>query len=202
MQKITLVARSSARSGRFSGLAIAGAMAAAAAASLPVVAQEEDVGEVIVTATRRDTTLRDAPVTISAFTEADIEARHIVKPADFLSQVWNVNLTTAVRPGESDVSMRGIQGNFGLTQPVAVVVDGVVAANPNALDQQLVGIQQIEVVKGPQSALYGRTPTPARSSSARSGPHSSLKVRCLRAQAMVAPPGRRLCSAARSSVKN
>jgi len=70
--------------------------------------------EVIVTATRRDTTLRDAPVTISAFTEADIEARHIVKPGDFLAQVSNVNLTTAVRPGESDVSMRGIQGNFDL----------------------------------------------------------------------------------------
>jgi iron complex outermembrane receptor protein len=155
MQRITLIARASIRGRLRSGVAMVCAIAAAGATSMQAVAQEE-VGEVIVTATRRDTTLRDAPVTISAFTEADIEARHIVKPGDFLSQVSNVNLTTAVRPGESDVSMRGIQGNFGLTQPVAVVVDGVVAANPNALDQQLVGIQQIEVVKGPQSALYGR----------------------------------------------
>jgi iron complex outermembrane receptor protein len=137
MPKAAFLARTLACGRLRSGIATAGAIAALGAASVPVFAQEE-VAEVIVTATRRDTTLRDAPVTISAFTEADIEARHIVKPGDFLSQVSNVNLTTAVRPGESDVSMRGIQGNFGLTQPVAVVVDGVVAANPNALDQQRV----------------------------------------------------------------
>jgi iron complex outermembrane receptor protein len=118
--------------------------------------KQHELDEIIVTATRRDVALIDAPVAISAFTEADIERRRITQPADFLAQVSNVNLTNAVRPGEADVSMRGIQGNFGLTQPVAVVVDGVVAANPNALDQELVGIQQIEVVKGPQSALYGR----------------------------------------------
>jgi iron complex outermembrane recepter protein len=120
------------------------------------IAAADEVQEVIVTATRRDTALQDAPITVSAFTEADIERENIVGPADFLSKVSNVFLTQAVRPGEADVSMRGVQGNFGLTQPVAVVVDGVVEANPNALDQELVGIQQIEVVKGPQSALYGR----------------------------------------------
>ena len=118
--------------------------------------KQHELDEIIVTATRRDVALIDAPVAISAFTEADIERRRITQAADFLAQVSNVNLTNAVRPGEADVSMRGIQGNFGLTQPVAVVVDGVVAADPNVLDQELVGIQQIEVVKGPQSALYGR----------------------------------------------
>ncbi|HLY57397.1 MAG TPA: TonB-dependent receptor, partial [Stellaceae bacterium] len=93
---------------------------------------------------------------ITAFTEAKIEDDQIARPGDFISLTPNVNLTTVVRPGESDVSMRGIQGDFGLTQPVAVVVDGVVEANPNALDQELIDVQQIEVVKGPQGALYGR----------------------------------------------
>lgn len=118
--------------------------------------QPEDLSEVLVTATRRDTALQDVPITVDVFTAEELERDHITRPVDFLAQTANVNLITAVRPGESDVSMRGIQGNFGLTQPVAVVVDGVVAANPNALDQELVGVQQIEVVKGPQSALYGR----------------------------------------------
>ncbi len=112
--------------------------------------------EITVTATRRDTSLLDVPITVTVFTAADVERANIVRPADFLARTANVNLMTAVRPGESNVSMRGIQGNFGLTQPVAVVVDDVVAANQNALDQELVGIEQIEVVKGPQSALYGR----------------------------------------------
>ncbi|HLF29580.1 MAG TPA: TonB-dependent receptor [Xanthomonadales bacterium] len=121
------------------------------------VAQEGSaLEEIIVTATKRDVALQDVPITVSVFTEDDINRQHIVRPQDFINQVSNVTLTTAVRPGESNVSMRGIQGNFGLTQPVAVVVDGVVAANPQALDQELVGIEQIEVVKGPQSALYGR----------------------------------------------
>lgn len=114
------------------------------------------IDEITVTATRRDTAFLDVPLTVHVFTEEDFERQRIVQPADFLAQTANVNLMTAVRPGESNVSMRGIQGNFGLTQPVAIVVDGVVAANPNALDQELVGIEQIEVVKGPQSALYGR----------------------------------------------
>jgi iron complex outermembrane receptor protein len=135
---------------------LAGAGLAGIGLMTPAGASAQEVEEVIVTATRRDTALQDAPITVSAFTEADIEREHIVNPADFLSKVSNVFLTQAVRPGEADVSMRGVQGNFGLTQPVAVVVDGVVQANPNALDQELVGIQQIEVVKGPQSALYGR----------------------------------------------
>src|SRR5687768_7648729 len=111
-----------------------------------VVAQAEDgLEEVIVTATRRDTVLRDAPITVDVFTAEDLERSRITRPDNFLNKVANVNLTTAVRPGESNVSVRGIQGNFGLAQPVAVVVDGVVAANQNALDQELVGVEQIEV---------------------------------------------------------
>lgn len=112
--------------------------------------------EIIVTATKREETLHDVPITVDVFTGGDIERRNIIRPADFLNSTANVNLIQAVRPGEADVSMRGIQGNFGLTQPVAVVVDGVVEANPNALDQELIGVDHIEVVKGPQSALYGR----------------------------------------------
>jgi iron complex outermembrane receptor protein len=122
-----------------------------------VFAQERGmIEEIIVTATKRDVALQDVPITVSVFTEEDLDRQRIIRPQDFISQVSNVSLVTVVRPGESNVSMRGIQGNFGLTQPVAVVVDGVVAANPQALDQELVGIEQIEVVKGPQSALYGR----------------------------------------------
>jgi iron complex outermembrane receptor protein len=139
---------------------LSGLCAAGLASPLFVVsasAQESRViEEVVVTATKRDTALQDVPITVSVFTEQDVERQQIIRPQDFIGQVSNVSLATAVRPGESNVSMRGIQGNFGLTQPVAVVVDGVVAANPNALDQELVDIQQIEVVKGPQSALYGR----------------------------------------------
>lgn len=112
--------------------------------------------EVVVTATKRDTALVEVPLAVTVFTMDDIAQKNITRPADFISMTPNVHLTDAIRPGSNDVSMRGVQGNFGLTQPVAVVIDGVASANPRGLDRELIAIQQIEVVRGPQSAVYGR----------------------------------------------
>lgn len=132
-------------------------------AVLPMAAQAEAAGgeqavagDIVVTATRREASVRDVPVAVQAFTSQAIERSNITRPADFINLTANVNLSEAVRPGEANVSMRGVQGNFGLTLPVAIVVDGVVQQSPNALQQELVDISQIEVVKGPQSSLYGR----------------------------------------------
>ena len=112
--------------------------------------------EIVVTATKRDTALVEVPIAVTVFTLDDMEQKNITRPADFISMTPNVHLTDAIRPGSNDVSMRGVQGNYGLTQPVALVVDGVASANPRGLDRELIAIQQIEVVRGPQSAVYGR----------------------------------------------
>ncbi len=118
--------------------------------------QDRELEEIVVTATKRETSLIEVPLAIDVFTREDLERMNLTRPGDVINMVPNVHLTDAIRPGSNDVSVRGIQGNFGLTQPVAVVIDGVATANPRGLDRELVGVQQIEIVRGPQSAVYGR----------------------------------------------
>src|SRR6185312_15274008 len=60
--------------------------------------------EIIVTATKRATVLKDVPISVTAFTATKIEDYQIARPADFISLTPNVSLLTVVRPGEADVS--------------------------------------------------------------------------------------------------
>jgi iron complex outermembrane receptor protein len=135
------------------------ALGAAPQATLAQVAQaaaSDTLEEVIVTATKRETLLKDTPIAIQVFNAAAIENNNVQVPADFVQLTPNTFVNGDVQKGQVNISMRGIQGNFNLTQPVAVVLDGVVQANTGALDEQLFDIKQIEVVKGPQGALFGR----------------------------------------------
>ena len=58
--------------------------------------------------------------------------------------------------GNSFITIRGISQARNSEPSVAVLVDGVLEPNPYEFDQQLTDIKQIEVLKGPQGALYGR----------------------------------------------
>jgi iron complex outermembrane receptor protein len=140
------------------GSVVAAHMAApqAALAQSAQATSSETLEEVVVTATKRDTLLKDTPIAIEVFNAAAIENDNVQVPADFVQLTPNTFVNGDVQKGQVNISMRGIQGNFNLTQPVAVVLDGVVQANTGALDEQLFDIKQIEVVKGPQGALYGR----------------------------------------------
>jgi iron complex outermembrane receptor protein len=130
--------------------------AAAADTGAGTDANAQTLDEVVVSATRREEALKDVPASVDVFSEKRIEQSNITRPADFVLQSANVALASEVVPGQSDVSIRGVQGNFGLQQPVALVIDGVIALNQYALDQELFDITRIEVAKGPQGALYGR----------------------------------------------
>ncbi len=58
--------------------------------------------------------------------------------------------------GDLQVVIRGINTGRDAETNFALVVDGVLQTNPNALNQELNNVTQIEVLKGPQGALYGR----------------------------------------------
>jgi iron complex outermembrane receptor protein len=58
--------------------------------------------------------------------------------------------------GDMQVSIRGINTGRDSEPNFALVIDGVLQTNPNALNQELANVSQIEVLKGPQGALYGR----------------------------------------------
>ena len=115
-----------------------------------------DVEEVVVTARKRDETYLNVPVTIDVFTQQAIESAGIEKPADFIALVPNMTLVQTQNVGNSFVVLRGISQARNSEPSVAVLVDGVEQTNPAQFNQALYDIQQIEVLKGPQGALYGR----------------------------------------------
>jgi iron complex outermembrane receptor protein len=112
--------------------------------------------EIIVTARMRAESSVDAPAQIKAFTAEEIAAAGIEKPHDFIALTPNMTIVQTQNPGNSFITIRGISQARNSDMPVAVVVDGVVMTNPAQFNQQLFDIEQIEVLKGPQGALYGR----------------------------------------------
>ena len=111
---------------------------------------------IVVTGLRRSEELQSTPAAITAFNSKTIENAGIVRPADFINLTSNVNLVETQNVGTSFVVIRGISQARNSEPSVAVVIDGVQQVNPSAFNQDLFDIQQIEVLKGPQGALYGR----------------------------------------------
>ncbi|MDH3616969.1 MAG: TonB-dependent receptor plug domain-containing protein, partial [Gammaproteobacteria bacterium] len=114
------------------------------------------IDEVVVTARKRAESLQDVPIAITAFTEQTIERAGIERPADFISLMPNVTIVDTANVGDTQVSIRGIVSTRDAESTFAYVVDGILSTNPNSFNEELVDVQQIEVLKGPQGALYGR----------------------------------------------
>lgn len=116
----------------------------------------EGIEEVVVTARKRAESLQEVPIAIMAFTEQTIERAGIERPADFISLMPNVTIVDTANVGDTQVSIRGIVSTRDAESTFAYVVDGILSTNPNSFNEELVDVRQIEVLKGPQGALYGR----------------------------------------------
>jgi iron complex outermembrane recepter protein len=127
-------------------------------AAEPILAAEsgDELTEVVVTARKRDESLQSVPVTEDAFTEQAIKSAGIESPRDFVALVPNMTLVEVQNVGNSFITIRGISQARNSEPSVAVLVDGVLEPNPYEFDQELNDIREIEVLKGPQGALYGR----------------------------------------------
>jgi iron complex outermembrane receptor protein len=132
------------------------AIIAAAVAAPALSADDTALEEVVVTARKRDESFRDVPMTVNVFTEQAIAAAGIQKPADFIAQVPNMTLVETQNAGNAFVVVRGVSQARNSEPSVAVLVDGVLETNPAEFNKELFDIRQIEVLKGPQGALYGR----------------------------------------------
>ena len=136
--------------------------AVAAIAAMPVRAQTAppvpaaDIQEIIVTARKRDESFQSVPITVNVFTTQEIQSAGIESPRDFVAMVPNMTLVETQNVGNSFITVRGISQARNSEPSVAVLVDGVLETNPYEFNQELFDIKQIEVLKGPQGALYGR----------------------------------------------
>src|SRR5688500_4107220 len=111
---------------------------------------------ITVTARRRDELSLDVPMAVNTFTADVIEAAGIDRPQDFVALTPNMSLVQTQNQGTSFVTVRGISQARNSEPSVAVLIDGVQMANPSQFNQELFDIDTIQVLKGPQGALYGR----------------------------------------------
>src|SRR3990167_2918403 len=123
----------------------------------PGAAEDENDGIIVVTARKRDETLSDVPIAVTAIDGDTLTARGInsVREAAVLSPGLNINSDGS---GRAFVAIRGV----GVTlvqsvQPgVGLFIDGIYQPNTAYLNNPLLDVERIEVLRGPQGTLYGK----------------------------------------------
>ncbi|MBS0393688.1 MAG: TonB-dependent receptor [Proteobacteria bacterium] len=128
----------------------------ARAQTAPAPKAGNELEEIVVTARQREEKLVDVPVSVQAFTATDIKTSGIERPQDFIMLTPGVSQVQTAEVGDMQVSIRGINTGRDAETNFAFVVDGVLLTNPNGFNQEFANVDQIEMVKGPQGALYGR----------------------------------------------
>lgn len=119
--------------------------------------------EVVVTARRRSESVQRVPIAISTLSASQIEGSGAYR-LDQLKQLVPSVQTLTFNPRNANVSIRGLGGNVSLTndgleQGVGFYVDDVYYGRPGQSQFDLVDLQQVEVLRGPQGTLFGKNTT-------------------------------------------
>ncbi|MHA6721949.1 TonB-dependent receptor [Sphingomonas sp. RS2018] len=161
MIRMTSSARALLQAGAaIAALAATPALAQEVANPQETTAQAEDPGEIIVTARRREETLRDVPIAVTAFTGAQLEAAGAIDVTDIAATTPNVTLEVS-RGTNSTLSafIRGVGQQDpvgGFEAGVGLYLDDVYLNRPQAAVLDIYDVERVEVLRGPQGTLYGR----------------------------------------------
>jgi iron complex outermembrane recepter protein len=115
--------------------------------------------EVIVTAQKREQSLQDVPIAVSALSADDITNAEIrdIRSLQLLSP--SINVTQSAAAYQTSISIRGIGTsgfNPGLEPSVGVFVDGVYRSRTGSAIGDFNELERVEILRGPQSTLYGK----------------------------------------------
>jgi iron complex outermembrane recepter protein len=112
---------------------------------------------IIVTARRQDEALIDVPASVTVLSAETLEKTGIERADEFVQLTPGVTIVTGTaEAGDTQINIRGINGARDAESSVALVVDGILKTNTAQLNQDQGTLRQIEILKGPQGALYGR----------------------------------------------
>jgi len=121
-------------------------------------AEDFAIEEILVTAQKRSETLQEVPIAISVFSADMIDNSQVKELRDLSEYIPNVNISQGTDFG-ARIQIRGVGANsrnIGFDSRVGVYLDGVYLGQGPALNQDLVDLEQIEVLRGPQGTLFGK----------------------------------------------
>ncbi len=148
---------------RVTGWLASASIVGLAIAATPAMAQDsaaeadEEQGSIIVTARRQNERLVEVPASVSVLTADTLAKAGVQNAEDFTQLTPGVTIVTGTaEAGDTQINIRGINGARDAESSVALVVDGILKTNSAQLNQNQGTLRQIEVLKGPQGAIYGR----------------------------------------------
>ncbi|MGI9271495.1 MAG: TonB-dependent receptor [Woeseiaceae bacterium] len=142
--------------------AIAPALALGFITSGTVLAQDESddiFEEIVVLATKRASNILDVPVAVSALTGAQITDAGIFDMIDLQQNVPGLIVGGSQSSTTTNFAIRGIgstSNNFGVESSVGLYVDGVYRSRQSSMVNDLIDIEAVEVLRGPQGTLFGK----------------------------------------------
>ena len=134
-------------------------LAVASAVSLPAIAQEPALEEVLITAQKRTQKLQDVPISVNALTGEKIEDAGITSIERIADYIPSFNMTqTGIG---TNIAIRGISSgvNQGFEQSAAQFVDGIHFGRSQLARAPFLDIERVEVLRGPQSIIFGKNST-------------------------------------------
>jgi iron complex outermembrane recepter protein len=115
--------------------------------------------EIVVTAAKREQSLQEVPISVAVTTEDTLEKAQIRDLIDLQSVVPSLKVQQLNAPGQTNFIIRGFgngAGNDGIENSVGVFIDGVYRSRSASALDDLPDVERIEVLRGPQSTLFGK----------------------------------------------
>jgi len=149
-------------------LAVLALLAGSGAGYAQTVAQKAEAAsstlpDVVITATKRTTSLQSTPLAVTSLNAQDLEKNHVQTVQDIAALVPSFSGTTQGDHGVITMTLRGIGNDSAKTEyadpEIAIFVDGVYSPRAEGAAVLLFDMENIEVLRGPQGTLWGKNST-------------------------------------------